>query len=368
MYGNLSGDNNQRELDLLYNMNDTEAKTAFSEIYGGTQAQATRLAPLNSGVGSSIFSRLDALPTSVNVNVNVPVKSLTAPTSADFYTSTIIPLEFDDKNSYWLKLIGGWEHVNATTDFAGTKSNNFGFVMGTDYQANKNWRLGTMIAYGKANIYNALNSGKIHDYRLGVYGGYKKEALELQTYLSFGKQDYDIDRNLSSLGKNAHSNYDALSLDLGVKAKYDLHHNDKKLWQVKPYLGLNLQSSWQDAYKETGAGVFSQQVDKFNNIYSTAGLALEISRKINNKGQYGFAVGYKRVLSGDNPELNARLIGDTSQSFRLSSIAGSKNIFSVEINAEGKLKNNWSIYGQAIGEFTNKSKAGFVSVSLRHSW
>ncbi|MFV0577491.1 MAG: S8 family serine peptidase, partial [Fusobacterium ulcerans] len=89
MYSALSGKDEQRELDILYNLkNEGTALRAFQETYGGLQADMVHNLPLNTRINSSIYSRLSD-----------------SDMVLDKAENSVISL---DKNM-WVKVLNGWK-------------------------------------------------------------------------------------------------------------------------------------------------------------------------------------------------------------------------------------------------------------------
>jgi anti-sigma regulatory factor (Ser/Thr protein kinase) len=150
-----------------------------------------------------------------------------------------------------------------------------------------------------------------------MYAGYNRGAVDVETHLAYGKQKNDAKRHLTQLGLEAGSKYDSNTISLGVKARYNIHHDQNKVWQISPYTDVNVNWYNQDRYKESGAGVYNQEADPFNNTYSTGEVGLEFARSLP-KGSLAVNVGYKKVLSGSNPNMSVVYSGNPNGKLTIS--------------------------------------------------
>ena len=373
MYNSLPSQQLPVELAAIYNSKTKLlAGAALQETYGGAQASMTRLAPLNSVIGQSINARMSSLgsPSYASAyNQSERFSLLLNNLQSNRYVNTVVPLNFDLNNSWWVKLNAGSGNIVADSSrgLAAVDGKSSGFVVGYDQKINSNWRSGLILGYGKVKMSTANTTGNSRDYRFGIYTGYNHQAVDVNAYIAAGKQANDTLRHLPSLGLTASSDYGGQTLEFGVRAKYNLHYQQKKNWELAPYAELNVQRNSQDGFTEKGAGVLSQQAERLVNVATTAELGLEASRKVH-EGKYTLWAGYKRALSGNNPELRMSFAGNPSSKFAVSGNEQSCERLVLGVMAEGNLAKNWTVYGEVQGEFSAKGKNNSASISLRHSW
>ena len=286
----------------------------------------------------------------------------------NFAINTIIPLDFDGKNSWWMKAIRNWGSNDAQQDLPGIDNRSYGFVAGQDRKVNEHWRLGYLVGYGQNRVTSSLASTDSHGCRLGVYGGYSKGALDLHTYLDYGRHNNHAARYIRTLSLQADSNYDSKTLSFGLGARYNLHTKKDKLWQVSPYADLYITRYNQDGYKETGAdNTYNQIGNQLANTYSTGEIGLEVARTIP-KGQYAFHLGYKKVLSGSNPEMTVAYSIDPSKKFTVSGSEQNREYMVLGLTLQGQLAKNLTIDGQVNHQLGQNSHNLTASVTLRKMW
>ena len=224
-----------------------------------------------------------------------------------------------------------------------------------------------MFNYRNNTLSSADGSGNSYDYSLGVYAGYHYLAHELSGYLAAGIQNNTIKRNLTQLGLSTQGKYSSNTIQLGMRYMYNTAYGQDGRWAVKPYAGLDYTYYRQNAYNESGAGIFSQQVDSMHNNYLTGELGLEFARQSDNNHYY-LRTGYKRVLSGANPDLTIAYAGNSGYKTRISSDRTSRDLLVLDIGANIGMRDNWYVDVQLNGEFGSKSKQTGAAVSLRRTW
>ena len=75
----------------------------------------------------------------------------------------------------------------------------------------------------------------------------------------------------------------------------------------------------QGGYTETGAGIFSQQVNSKRNNYFAGQLGVEFKRQFE-RGSYAVRLGVKHAFAGANSELNFCYEGDAGNYYTLKTI------------------------------------------------
>ncbi|MFV0578708.1 MAG: S8 family serine peptidase, partial [Fusobacterium ulcerans] len=159
MYSALSGKFEQRELDILYNIEDERtALRAFQETYGGLQTDMVHNLPLNTRINSSIYSRLSD-----------------SDMILDKAENSVISL---DKNM-WVKVLNGWKDIDRSRGMSAIDIDMKGFILGNDFQLNNNYKGGYYLAYGENDIKSGNDKGEIKDFRTGLYGNYEKNRFNV---------------------------------------------------------------------------------------------------------------------------------------------------------------------------------------------
>ena len=322
MYSALSGKSEQRELDILYNIEDEgTALRAFQEIYGGLQADMVHNLPLNTRINSSIYSRLSD-----------------SDMILDKAENSVISL---DKNM-WVKVLNGWKDIDSSRGMSAVDIDMKGFILGNDFQLNSNYKGGYYLAYGENDIKSGNDKGEIKDFRTGLYGNYEKNKLSVNSYLGLGFQRNESERNLSVLDRKAKGKYDSWTFEVGAKLRYALDNN------LYPYGELNIIRYENEDFKEKGAGIYSQKFEKSKNIYTTAGLGIEKIKDFKT-GRGTIALGYERVLTGNDPDMRVSFAGNEGNKFKVKGHEEDRDYLVVKVKGEKIFENGASIYGELEG-------------------
>ena len=329
MYSVLSGKDEQRELDILYNIKDEEtALRAFQETYGGLQADMVHNLPLNTRINSSIYSRLSD-----------------SDMVLDKAENSVISL---DKNM-WVKVLNGWKDIESSRGMSAIDIDMKGFILGNDFQLNNNYKGGYYLAYGENDIKSGNDKGEIKDFRTGLYGNYEKNKLSVNSYLGLGLQRNESERNLSVLDSKAKGKYDSWIFEAGAKVNYEMTKS------IYPYGEVNIIRYENEDFREKGAGVYSQRFEKSKNIYTTGGLGIE---KIKNfkMGRGTIALGYERMLTGNDPDMRVSFTGNEGNKFKEKGHEEDRDYLVMKVKGEKIFENGVSIYGELEGRISENTR------------
>lgn len=329
MYSVLSGKDEQRELDILYNIKDEEtALRAFQETYGGLQSDMVHNLPLNTRINSSIYSRLSD-----------------SDMILDKAENSVISL---DKNM-WVKVLNGWKDIESSRGMSAIDIDMKGFILGNDYQLNSNYKGGYYLAYGENDIKSGNDKGEIKDFRTGLYGNYEKNRFNVNSYLGLGFQRNESERNLSVLDSKAKGKYDSWTFEAGTKLRYALDNN------LYPYGEINIIRYENEDFIEKGAGIYSQRFEKSKNIYTTAGVGIE---KIKNfkTGRGTITLGYERILTGNDPDMRVSFAGNESNKFKVKGHEEDRDYLVIKVKGEKIFENGVSIYGELEGRVSENTR------------
>lgn len=329
MYSALSGKSEQRELDILYNIKDERiALRAFQEIYGGLQGDMIHNLPLNTRINSSIYSRLSD-----------------SDMVLDRAENSVISL---DKNM-WVKVLNGWKDIDRSRGMSSVDIDMKGFILGNDFQLNSNYKGGYYLAYGENDIKSGNGKGEIKDFRTGLYGNYEKNKLSLNSYLGLGFQRNESERNLFVLDRKAKGKYDSWTLEAGAKVNYEMTKS------IYPYGEVNIIRYENEDFREKGAGIYSQRFEKSKNIYTTAGLGIEGIKNFK-LGRGIIALGYERVLTGNDPDMMVSFAGNEDKKFKVRGHKEDRDYLVMKVKGEKVFENGVSIYGEVEGRVSEKTK------------
>ena len=350
---------NAQAFNSLFYQDSATAGKFIKDMTSEARAALLNKSPMSSLTNESIFSRLDTVDFNGDVAVNA-AQSLDA-NAPEMKTS--LPVTLDATNNVWFKLFRGFENYNYNDSL---ENKSFGGAVGYDHALNLNTRIGGLFSYGVTD-YNTDNiEGKSYDWRVGVYGSHKSGDWDYQALATYGRNHYDLDRSVTYEGTKTNSDYKAKVWDGEVKARYFIPSTQTRTWQVKPYGKVSYTHTAQDAYAETGTSTFKQNLNSASNNSWRGEVGVELNRNLNNKTSWGGSVGYKRVLSGLNPELNGTFVGDTNV-FTIRS-DNDRNYVTYSLNARGSLGGKWMGQAEFRGEASSNTHKEILSVTAKYSF
>lgn len=195
---------------------------------------------------------------------------------------------------WWLRSFSEWESYY--DDAVSGKSRSV--AAGMDMNTGKETRTGIYGMYNHTELNGGGAEALQQDWRIGAYMGKHHGAVQQYGYVNYGK-----------LGN--HFNYPGIDnkyrgqiVELGGEYKYDLHHEDGKIYHVSPYVNVQASRYMQKSYRQDfpillGGELVAAAV---NNNYLAGETGVELRRELQN-GNYAVRLGYKRVLAGEGPEL-----------------------------------------------------------------
>jgi uncharacterized protein with beta-barrel porin domain len=310
---------------------------------------------------NTIYSRLDtnAFDGTVGVPVNVPGLA-----GENKTVNTNVPVALDANNNFWMKMFRGFEGYGGSNGEADLNNQSFGGVVGYDRAVGKDARLGGFFAYGKTNYSADYLNGNSSDWRLGLYGDKQNGDWEYQGYVSYGANHYDLDASTWDGGAKLNSDFKAKIWDVGLKAKYTIPSTKEKNWKIRPYGELGYTHTSQDSYTESCSSAFAKNINSASNNSTRAEVGVEFKRRITPTSGWGGSIGYKRILSGVNPELNGTFIGGTD-SFTVKT-ENDRNYLTYNLNAYTSLGGKWIGQAEIRGEKSSNNHKEVYSISAKY--
>ena len=352
-------DNNMRR---LLNFNADTAKTSLSEIGNSDAAQMMSLAQTSTIANRVISDRLTTAFSLQETNIDVPIpvnnfavgeeeNALTVPVKAE------LPAPAD--NDFWIKFTKNWGELKG-----GANYHSQAISGGYDKAVGSNWRAGLFVSYNATGLGATNSNGNIYDTRFGVYALYHKNTDDAVIYLDGGKIRNKLQRSIPTLGLATNAKYDSTIFEIGGEYKHNLQ--PERMWQVSPFVNLQYSSMKQGSYTETGAGIFSQQVDSKRNNYFAGQLGVEFKRQFE-RGSYAARVGVKHAFAGANPELNFRYEGDAGNYYTLKNNQDKTHLV-LSIGGENEFAHGWILGGDIQMQKGNHDRDALASVMLRKVW
>ena len=250
----------------------------------------------------------------------------------------------------------------------GLTRHSYNLTLGKDFYNSDNAYMGALFAYSDNSIGGNNADGEYKNYSLGIYGGSKNSPGTVTGYVSYGVQDNELTRNLSSafshsgIASKIESDYDSSLIGIGVKYAYDLHYG-KEGWHVSPYAAVDYAHYKQDSFTERGS-VYGVHSGGFSDNYLTGELGFDFNREEDN-GKYGFSLAYKRILDGDTLDADFAF-AKGGNGFGVQSIDGSKNHVVASAYISTKLSDKWEIGGTLLHDWSSTDRDLSAAVNLNY--
>ena len=195
---------------------------------------------------------------------------------------------------WWLRSFSEWESYG--DDAVSGKSRSV--AAGMDMNTGKETRTGIYGMYNHTELNGGGAEALQQDWRVGAYMGKQHGAVQQYGYVNYGR----LGNHFNEIGGDA--KYHGQIVELGGEYKYDLHHEDGKIYHVSPYVNVQASRYMQKSYRQAfpilhGGELVAAAV---NNNYLAGETGVELRRELQN-GNYAVRLGYKRVLAGEGPEL-----------------------------------------------------------------
>lgn len=196
---------------------------------------------------------------------------------------------------WWLRSFGEWESYY--DDAVSGKSRSV--AAGMDMNTGKETRTGIYGMYNHTELNGGGAEALQQDWRIGAYMGKQHGAVQQYGYVNYGKLGNHY--NLAEADMDV--KYRGQIVELGGEYKYDLHHDDGKIYHVSPYVNMQASRYMQKSYSSEPF-----QNLAINNNYLAGEAGVELRRELQN-GNYAVRLGYKRVLAGEEPEIAVTAVG-----------------------------------------------------------
>ena len=229
---------------------------------------------------------------------------------------------------WWLRSLRDWDSYGDGA-VSGKSSS---VALGMDMMTGKETRTGIYGMYNHTKLSGAGN-GLQQDWRGGVYMGKQHGAVRQYVYANYGR----LGTHYTRLGLDA--KYHGQIAEIGAEYQYDLHAQDGKIYHVAPY--VNMQAS---RYLQKGFSTNGISAGSLNNNYMAGEAGVELRRELSSSN-FAARLGYKRVLTGAEPELNYSWRA-SGASFREQG-AMDKDYLHLTLATTFKLKGNMSLTGEA---------------------
>ncbi len=334
---------------------------AFNSLYNNLtkaeQQEMQRLYALNSG---SLNNAVNELSQSESMHMEL---ARDAVQNRDVRQAVARQQHLDRDEGLWAITGKNWGETDG-----GITRHSYNLTLGKDFYNSDNAYAGALFAYSDNSIGGNNADGEYKNYSLGIYGGSKNSPGTVTGYVSYGVQDNELTRNISSafshsgMGSKLESDYDSSVIGVGAKYAYDLHYG-KEGWHVSPYAALDYAHYKQDSFTESGS-VFGVHSGGFSDNYLTGELGFDFNREEEN-GKYGFSLSYKRILDGETLDADFAF-AKGSNGFGVQSIDGSKNHIVATAYISTRLSDKWEIGGTLLHDWSSTDRDLSAAVNLNY--
>lgn len=195
---------------------------------------------------------------------------------------------------WWVRSLSEWESYG--DDAVSGKSRSV--AAGMDRNTGKETRTGIYSMYNHTELHGGGAEALQQDWRIGAYMGKQHGAVQKYVYVNYGKLGNHFNGLVN--GDSVDNKYHGQIVELGGEYKYDLHHGDGKTYHVSPYVNVQASRYMQKSYREPYGNGVEFVTAAVNNNYLAGEIGVELRRELQ-AGNYALRLGYKRVLSGEEP-------------------------------------------------------------------
>lgn len=269
-------------------------------------------------------------------------------------------------SSLWVDIVADRTHYGD-----GLRGRHHGVRMGVDFITSPQWRLGGLLSYTEGKMNHDVASNRIQDWRIGLYGLYRKGNHEADVYVDYGRIHHRMKHNIRDIGLRAQDNYQGTIWEMGGEYRYRLVEAvDDGLTGgsgIYPYVNVQLSHYKQNQHSEEGAGIFNRYTHKMSHNYAAAELGLDFARN-SGDGWVMARVGYKRILAGDTPEIGMTFAGAPLAKTRYIYYTKPKNYMTFSVHGGYQLGKGLSVSGQIEGRVSKKDSQLGVGVQVRYAF
>ena len=355
----LTNDDRKSELSPLYSLDSEDAGRALSQIGKSDAAQSLSVVQQSTVANRVISDRLVTAFSMNTVNFNVGGNNFADGENNGVVMAVSADYPADVYNNFWVKFTKNWGELKGGANYHGQAISG-----GYDRAVGPNTRVGTFITYNATGLGATTSGGNIYDTRGGLYFGYHKDTDDAFLYFDAGKVRNNLKRAIPALGLGAESKFSGKIFEFGGEYKKNL--TPEKSWNVSPFINLQYSYLNQNAYSETGAGVYNQHVKAKSNNYFAGHLGVEFKRVLN-RGNYAARIGVKHAFTGADPELNFSYEGDGNNFYTLKNNQD-ETYFIISLGGECNFKGGWKLGGDVGFQKGSHDKDVTASVMLRKVW
>ena len=362
----------------FYYLSESDLRKKINEIREYVQPVAAQNLPLTHTIADNVYTRLFSLRNESYISPNLE----TGRSGGDSFLTT--------RNKVWGQFIAGFNRrkANKETSSKKTDSQILGVMFGYDFSVTDDFLLGITGGYAQTKAEQGETKTDITDWRAGVYFDANAGNFSFQGLALAGKQDFSANKRIAIPGLTAYtlSDYVGKSYEGGLNIGYRLfdkreeglsrRHYGKygyktvgeSYFTARPYVGGSVSKVQQDAYREKGHPLFIMSVGKATDtsVSVQSGLAMQFATSYTD---VHVDVGYRRLLSGGNPETTAYFVGDALQTpFKTLPAQNEKDFLTLGAGFTTQLMSNVSANLWWNAKASKQTLSNIISASVLFSW
>ncbi|WP_249678866.1 autotransporter outer membrane beta-barrel domain-containing protein [Pseudomonas abieticivorans] len=249
---------------------NSTASLGAATLTGAAQVGSTMLAAMQQmGSGSSLLVGLNAKEGPVLASNGVPdsARNLNDPNA---------------QSRVWVQALGSYGKLDGANGGSALTQRTRGSVLGADWAATSDWRIGVLGGYSKTDLDTTGVDGSVDSWHLGAYAQRLSGPYALRLGAAYSTHDGDSKREVAFNGftDTPRGDYDANSQQAFAELGYSL---GRGRLSAEPFANLGYQRYHRDRYSEKG-GAAALQVDATtqDNFSSTLGVRLAHLSQLDN--------------------------------------------------------------------------------------
>ncbi|MFN4126880.1 S8 family serine peptidase [Pannonibacter indicus] len=362
-----------QELARLVLMTATDIGAAgIDSQYGWGLLSLDRLTSTNDVKKVAAFSQTAQVQTqAVNTVMGITeqrASSLLDPAGPAVAISTNGAAPSEASRRFWAQSLAGISLMDGTSTSASSTSRSAGLLVGGEFIATENLRLGAAGGFSTSSMRSAGDRARINGLHALIYGGYTYDRYFLEAASSFSRFENKLDRkNITGSGTSVAVNGQTKTKDLGLSASARIGMTfETEGLLARPYVHGRVRHQWLGSGSETGADVFNVSLRSSTSTGSETGVGLRLSAMPVAFGSYSVTpmmdLSYARALGPVAAGRKVQLLGSSVNSAApdLGRDIGRLNLGVAATNASQKLTGKLS-YG---GELRRNAQSHSVNAEL----
>ncbi len=371
MYRSLMGNELQERMDYLYYLDGGSAGRMANSLRGDIHAATFTALPFSNMLRQAVLTgpvrrTIPLLPSASEVD-GQPLASTGKTTSESGPSSGIS----GEANGFgmWIQPMVGYSHTQGRDSIgqSAANANMYGVALGVQ-GLNGDFHYGIFggIGYGRLNQGDAR--ADIYDYRLGLYGGWDWQGISLKATVNGGLQNYRTKRDIMTDRRGElTSGFGGRSLGAAADFSYNVLQGLDLRSALKPYAAYDIEGIWQDGRGESGDDLYALKINAKDVTRSNFSTGLRYEYAAKDGITFSANAGYRRLLTGNKPSLNAHFIGASNPDFSIIGPNEGRDFLTCGLGLDLALGTNFSLSAGFHGEKADKGHqyGGFVNLAYK---